>query len=140
MEHHSSLLALRTTSVMTTIQTTSPRKRYIHHTHHSMHKHSCKHQGAKRAKEIKAQNYVECTSKDPQSVGKVVMDAVNIVLEADKLRKKSNEKQYKQELKKEEKDAKKVAKQQKQQRNSVSIPGNSNGVDKGKQPEITSSS
>jgi hypothetical protein len=71
------------------------------------------------------------------------MEAVNIVLEADKLRKKSNEKQYKQELKKEEKDAKKLAKvqsksQPSQQRNSVSLPGG-NGVDKGKQPEIASS-
>lgn len=66
------------------------------------------------------------------------MEAVNIVLEADKLRKKSNEKQYKQELKKEEKDAKKLAKlQQKQaQRTSVTLP--TNGVDKGKQPEIAS--
>jgi cell division protein ZapA (FtsZ GTPase activity inhibitor) len=81
---------------------------------------------------------VECTSKDPQSVGKVVMDAVNIVLDADKLRKKSNEKQYKQELKKDEKDAKKLAKLQskQQQRSSVSLPGT---VDKGKQPEIASS-
>jgi small GTP-binding protein len=96
-------------------------------------------EGAKRAKEIKAHTYVECTSREPQSVGKVVMEAVNIVLEADKLRKKSNEKQYKQELKKEEKDAKKLAKlQKKEQRTSVTLPPPSNGVDKGKQPETAS--
>jgi small GTP-binding protein len=94
-------------------------------------------EGQKRAKEIKAHTYVECTSKDPSSVGKVVMDAVSIVTEADKQRKVKNEKQYKQELKKEEKEAKKIAKaQKKENRNSVSLQPSTS--EKGKQPETAS--
>jgi len=104
-------------------------------------------EGVKRAKEIKAHNYVECTSREPASVGKVVMEAVSIVLEADKLRKQKNEKQYKQELKKEEKEVKKVAKlKQKEEKGTTSTttttttsttPPNGS-VDKGKQPETAS--
>jgi len=94
-------------------------------------------EGAKRAKDIKAHTYVECTSRDPASVGKVVMEAVNIVLEADKQRKQKNEKQFKQEMKKDEKEAKKLAKQtKKENRNSVTITPN--GDNKGKQPEPAS--
>lgn len=100
----------------------------------------CSHvpKGAKRAKEIKAHSYAECTSKEPPSVGKVVMEAVSIVIQADKDRKVKNEKQYKQELKKEEKEAKKLAKaMKKENRNSTTLPP-SNGTDKGKQPETAS--
>jgi len=67
-------------------------------------------EGAKRAKEIKAHTYVECTSRDHLSVGKVVMEAVSIVLEADKARRLKNEKQYKSEKKVEDKEARKEAK------------------------------
>jgi len=98
-------------------------------------------EGEKRAKEIKAHTYVECTSREPASVGKVVMEAVSIVLEADKVRKQKNEKQYKKELVKEEKDAKKLAKLQQKAaaRNSVTLPSSSSSSngDKGKQPEST---
>jgi len=67
-------------------------------------------EGEKRAREIKAHKYLECTSKQPPSVGKVVMEAVAIVLDADKVRKAKNEKQFKSEKKIEEKEAKKEAK------------------------------
>jgi len=98
-------------------------------------------EGAKRAKEIKATTYVECTSRDPASVGKVVMEAVSIVLEADKQRKQKNEKQYKQEMKKEKKEQDKQAKLTKknENRNSTSLsPSTGGGGDKGKQPESAS--
>jgi len=99
-------------------------------------------EGLKRFKEIKAHSYVECTSRDPSSVGKVVMEAVGIVLESDKQRKMKNEKQYKQELKKEEKEAKKQAKIKKNEnRNSGALPAITTATpngDKGKQPEATS--
>lgn len=98
-------------------------------------------EGAKRAKEIKAHCYIECTSRDPSSVGKVVMEAVSIVLEADKARKLKNEKQFKQELKKEEKEAKTEAKK-KQKEAKIAAKQNSNNSspptthnDKGKQKE-----
>jgi len=67
-------------------------------------------EGAKRAKDIKAHTYVECTSREPASVGKVVMEAVNIVLEADKALKAKNQKQFTKEKKEEDKIAKKAEK------------------------------
>jgi len=67
-------------------------------------------EGSKRAKEIRAHSYIECTSRESASVGKVVMEAVGIVMEADKARRIKNEKQYKTEKKLEEKEAKKEAK------------------------------
>lgn len=70
-------------------------------------------EGAKRAKDIKATTYVECTSREPASVGKVVMEAVNIVLEADKALKAKNQKQFSKEKKEEEKIAKKAEKEKK---------------------------
>jgi len=89
-------------------------------------------EGAKRAKEIKAHTYVECTSKETASVGKVVMEAVGIVLEADKARKAKHEKQFKSEKKLEEKEAKKEAKR----RQKEEAAQNS----KGKQKEPTTTS
>jgi len=86
--------------------------------------------GAKRAKDIKAHTYVECTSREPASVGKVVMEAVSIVLEADKARRAKNEKQYKSEKKIEEKEAKKAAK----------LKAKEDMLNKGKQKEPSSSS
>lgn len=67
-------------------------------------------QGAKRAKDIKAHTYVECTSRDPASVGKVVMEAVGIVLEADKAIRAKNQKQFTKEKKEEDKIQKKAEK------------------------------
>jgi len=55
-------------------------------------------EGVKKASELKAQTYVECTSRDPATVGNVVMEAIKIMLEADKQRKAKNEKQYKKEM------------------------------------------
>eukprot|EP01112_Ceratiomyxa_fruticulosa_P020632 TRINITY_DN708_c0_g1_i1.p1 TRINITY_DN708_c0_g1~~TRINITY_DN708_c0_g1_i1.p1 ORF type:complete len:283 (-),score=86.97 TRINITY_DN708_c0_g1_i1:161-1009(-) len=84
------------------------------------------------AKDIKAHSYIECSSKDPISVGKVVLEAVGIVMEKDKLRKKSNEKQYKKELKEEEKVAKLQAKMEKKKKkdersSSLSGPSSASG-------------
>jgi len=75
-------------------------------------------EGAKRGKEIKAHTYVECTSREPVSVGKVVMEAVGIVLDTDKTRKIKTEKQYKSELKENAKEAKKEAKRAHKQEHS----------------------
>eukprot|EP01132_Coremiostelium_polycephalum_P006249 gene6249-7780_t len=63
-------------------------------------------EGQKRAKEIKAHSYMECSSKDPSSVAKVVLEAINIVIEKERLKRISNEKLWKKEVKKEEKEAK----------------------------------
>jgi len=89
-------------------------------------------EGAKRAKEIKAHTYVECTSREARSVGKIVMEAVNIVLEADKARKIKNEKQFKVEKKQEEKEAKKMAKKKKEEEKEKP---RRDSHDKGKQKE-----
>jgi len=67
-------------------------------------------EGAKRAKDIKAHTYVECTSRESASVGKVVMEAVGIVLDADKAIKAKNQKQFTKEKKEEDKMAKKAEK------------------------------
>lgn len=88
--------------------------------------------GAKRAKEIKAHSYIECTSRDPASVGKVVMEAVNIVLEADRVRRIKHEKQYSEEKKREEKDQKKEAKKKKKEE---AVRPRRESQDKGKQKE-----
>jgi len=66
--------------------------------------------------EIKAHSYIECTSRDPSSVGKVVMEALTLVMEKDKVRKKTNEKQYKKELKEEEKITKQLQKLEKKKK------------------------
>jgi len=63
-------------------------------------------EGQKRAKEIKAHSYMECTSKDPASVAKVVLEAINIIIERERVKRVSNEKQWKKEVKKEEKEEK----------------------------------
>jgi len=88
--------------------------------------------GAKRAKEIKAHTYIECTSRDPASVAKVVMEAVSIPISVEKQMKAKNEKQFKKEMKTEEKEAKKVAKLKKKfEQTTVSDKGS----EKGKQKE-----
>ncbi|KYQ94209.1 Rho GTPase [Tieghemostelium lacteum] len=63
-------------------------------------------EGQKRAKEIKAHNYMECTSIEPASVAKVVMEAINIIIERERIKRVTKEKQWKKEAKKEEKEAK----------------------------------
>ncbi|KAF2075234.1 hypothetical protein CYY_003452 [Polysphondylium violaceum] len=63
-------------------------------------------EGQKRAKEIKAHSYMECTSRDPASVAKVVLEAINIIIEKERLKRVNNEKQWKKEVKKEEKEEK----------------------------------
>jgi small GTP-binding protein len=93
-------------------------------------------EGVKRAKEIKAQCYVECSSRDPASVGKVVMEAVKIVLETDKAMRLRNEKQFKEEKKKEEKEAKKEAKRKQKETPKLNSTGSSStSSEKGKQKE-----
>ncbi|KAK5580689.1 hypothetical protein RB653_000712 [Dictyostelium firmibasis] len=68
-------------------------------------------EGQKRAKEIKAFNYMECTSRDSSSVAKVVLEAINIIIEKEKLKRVNNEKLWKNQVKKEEKETKKEEKE-----------------------------
>ncbi|EGC32539.1 hypothetical protein DICPUDRAFT_89172 [Dictyostelium purpureum] len=68
-------------------------------------------EGQKRAKEIKAHNYMECTSRESSSVAKVVLEAVNIIIEKERVKRVSNEKMWKKEIKKEEKEAKQEQKE-----------------------------
>jgi len=53
--------------------------------------------GQKRAKELKAQTYVECTSKDPASVENVFVEAIRVVLEREKIKKLKDKKNWKKE-------------------------------------------
>jgi len=97
----------------------------------SSNTHISQKEGAKRGKDIKAHTYVECSSKNPVSVAKVVMEAVSMVLEQDNARKLRNEKQFKSEKEKEAKEARKEAKR-KQKEDSQNT--------KGKQPQSQSQS
>jgi len=63
--------------------------------------------GQKRAKELKAENYVECTSKNPNSVNNVFVEAIRVIIERDRRRKIKDKKN----LKKEEEMEKKMKKQ-----------------------------
>jgi small GTP-binding protein len=58
--------------------------------------------GQKRAKELKAQTYVECTSKDPASVNNVFVEAIRVVLEREKKMKQKDKKKWKDEMQREE--------------------------------------
>jgi small GTP-binding protein len=53
--------------------------------------------GQKRSKELKAQTYVECTSKDPLSVNNVFVEAIRVVLDREKRLKKLDKKNLKKE-------------------------------------------
>jgi len=53
--------------------------------------------GQKRAKELKALNYVECTSKDPHSVNNVFLEAIRVIMERDRKRKLKDKKNAKKE-------------------------------------------
>jgi len=53
--------------------------------------------GLKRSKELKAQNYVECSSKDISSVNNVFIEAIRVVLERERKRKLKDKKQWKKE-------------------------------------------
>jgi len=53
--------------------------------------------GQKRAKELKAENYVECTSKIPQSVNNVFVEAIRVIIERDRKRKIRDKKNLKKE-------------------------------------------
>jgi len=64
--------------------------------------------GLKRAKELKAQTYVECTSKDPASVNNVFVEAIRVVLEREKKAKMKDKKNWKKE-EEQEKRMKKLA-------------------------------
>jgi small GTP-binding protein len=64
--------------------------------------------GQKRAKELKAHTYVECTSKDPASVNNVFVEAIRVILERERKRKIKDKKNWK----KEEEMEKKVKKMQ----------------------------
>jgi len=53
--------------------------------------------GLKRSKELKAQTYVECSSKNPQSVNNVFIDAIRVVLERERKKKQKDKKNWKKE-------------------------------------------
>jgi len=59
--------------------------------------------GQKRAKELKAENYVECTSKNPQSVNNVFVEAIRVIIERDRKRKIKDRKNLKKEEEQERK-------------------------------------
>eukprot|EP01103_Thecamoeba_quadrilineata_P014107 TRINITY_DN4101_c0_g1_i1.p1 TRINITY_DN4101_c0_g1~~TRINITY_DN4101_c0_g1_i1.p1 ORF type:complete len:231 (+),score=26.88 TRINITY_DN4101_c0_g1_i1:12-704(+) len=67
--------------------------------------------GQKLAKELKAQTYVECTSKDPQSVNNVFIEAIRVLLDRDRKRKLKDKKNWKKELDLEKKYQQKMEKQ-----------------------------
>jgi small GTP-binding protein len=67
--------------------------------------------GQKRAKELKAQTYVECTSKDPASVENVFVEAIRVVLEREKIKKLKDKKNWKKEEEMEKKIKAKIDKQ-----------------------------
>lgn len=73
-------------------------------------------QGEKRAKEVKAKMYLECSSKQPESISKMMVGALSVVMERDALRRQKIEKQYKKEKKEEEKMEKKLKKLEAEQR------------------------
>ena len=70
-------------------------------------------QGEKLAKELKMQGYLECSAKDPDSVGRIIVDAIKIILDQDKASRKATEKAAKKELKQEQKELARLAKEQK---------------------------
>eukprot|EP01105_Mastigella_eilhardi_P024931 TRINITY_DN6627_c0_g1_i1.p1 TRINITY_DN6627_c0_g1~~TRINITY_DN6627_c0_g1_i1.p1 ORF type:complete len:259 (-),score=80.04 TRINITY_DN6627_c0_g1_i1:62-796(-) len=60
-------------------------------------------EGDRRAKEVKAKKYLECSSKDPKSISKMMVEALQVLMERDRLRKSKIEKQFKKEKKEEDK-------------------------------------
>ena len=62
-------------------------------------------QGERLAKELKMQAYLECSAKDPDSVGKIIVDGIRILLAQDKKYRKATDKAAKKELKQEQKEA-----------------------------------
>ncbi|KAN0041796.1 hypothetical protein ACTFIV_004346 [Dictyostelium citrinum] len=106
-------------------------------------------EGQKRAKEIKAFNYMECTSRDSTSVAKVVLEAINIIIEKEKLKRVNNEKLWKSQVKKEEKETKKEEKERakyiekqklKEEKSNGSINNNSNNNNIGGNKDSNNSS
>jgi len=66
--------------------------------------------GQKRAKELKAHTYVECTSKDPLSVNNVFIEAIRVVLDREKKSKLKDKKNWKKQEEEEKKMQKHAAK------------------------------
>lgn len=60
--------------------------------------------------------YLECSSKQPESISKMMVGALSVVMERDALRRQKIEKQYKKEKKEEEKMEKKLKKLEAEQR------------------------
>jgi len=63
-------------------------------------------QGEHLAKELKMQSYLECSAKNPDSVGKIIVDAIRILLAQDKKYRKATDKAAKKEVKAEQKEIK----------------------------------
>merc|ERR1711976_742190 len=53
--------------------------------------------GQKKAKEIKAKKYLECTAKDPKSAAHVFIEAAKVIMEKDKKMRIENAKEAKKE-------------------------------------------
>jgi len=69
--------------------------------------------GQRRAKELKAQSYVECTSKDSQSVNNVFIEAIRVILDRERKQKMKNQKNWKREQEMEQKMQKQMEKKSK---------------------------
>jgi len=67
--------------------------------------------GERLAKELKMHSYLECSAKDPDSVGKIIRDAIRILLDQDKKYRKATDKAAKKEAKAEQKEAARLAKE-----------------------------
>eukprot|EP01095_Lingulamoeba_sp_RSL-Kostka_P012169 TRINITY_DN477_c2_g2_i6.p1 TRINITY_DN477_c2_g2~~TRINITY_DN477_c2_g2_i6.p1 ORF type:complete len:118 (+),score=61.60 TRINITY_DN477_c2_g2_i6:180-533(+) len=71
--------------------------------------------GKKKAKEIKARKYIECTAKDPNSAANVFIEAAKVIMDKDKKMRADNAKKAKKEDKKEAKMLAKIEKLQAKQ-------------------------
>jgi len=72
--------------------------------------------GQKLAKEIRASTYLECSSRSPESVGKMVLDSIHAVVDPQNLkREKDKEKWRKQAIKEEQEEKKRLEKLAKEQ-------------------------
>jgi len=68
--------------------------------------------GERLAKELKMHSYLECSAKEPDTVGKIIRDAISILLDQDKKYRKATDKAAKKEAKVEAKEAKAEAARQ----------------------------
>lgn len=80
-------------------------------------------EGIKRAKELKALMYLECTAKQPDTVNQAFYQIISNLIQKDKDRKVKVEKLYQKELKEEQKLEKKLEKQRKKDEKKAAAGG-----------------